>query len=173
MDLPSAFRYFKLAVKSIPDKIGFCALGDNTEQTAEEKSSKLDDRFENNGGSPVNQTIDEQMQRPLAPRPSSAKFEGDHPCTSRHFSRCNACVPERRPRAGEISSFCHLRSIKTILDPRLEACVWQQQGVSLGFFDFSLILKYSLLEALQSQVSAAGAQTSVEPTPCQPVSQSL
>lgn len=121
MDLQSAFRYFKLAVKSIPDKICFCVLGDNTEQTAEEKSSKLDDRFENKGGRPVNQTIDEQIKRPLAPKPSSAKFEG----SSRDFSRCNACVPERRPRAWEISSFCHLRSIKTILDPRLEACVWQ------------------------------------------------
>ena len=56
-------------------------------------------------------------------------------------------MPERRPGAWEISSFCHLRSIKTILDPRLEACVWQQQGMSLGFFDFKIQLAGGFAES--------------------------
>lgn len=43
------------------------------------------------------------------------------------------------------SSFCHLHSIETILDLRLEACGWQ--GVSLDFFDFKIRLAGRSAEA--------------------------
>lgn len=131
------FYCFKLAIKSTPDLICLCPLGDNREQMVEEN------RHHQNWMIDWKATRKELFIKRLLREwighwlwdPPALSSVGSYSSTHMYFSSCHTHTTEEA-QDSKLSSFHHTSPVETLLDPRLKARVWQRRGVSLGFFDF-------------------------------------